>query len=246
MPEVTLPDNQAPKELLRLLHESGVGDRSGKLLYSGTNTLRRGPLYVLGFNPGGDSDVETTTCIEHLASLPGRWSEYTCASWRPAGRWCGPGEAKMQKGVRAILGSVGLDPRDVCASNLIFARSRDKNALGREKEDLKKACWKIHEFMLRLIQPRGILAIDNETFDDLRSRFACSPNVESFDAGWGGWVCRATALRIDGRDVRLVGTPNLSRYTPYTPDRRGVIAKLAECLQPCLDPTIGDRATPPS
>lgn len=235
MSALSMPDGSSVRdELVRLLHESGIGHRSGKLLYSGISTLRPGQLYVLGFNPGGDSDIETTSCAEHLAELPERWSEFTDASWRPAGRWCSPGQAKMQKGVRAILESVGLDPRDVCASNLIFARSQDKNALRFEKERLMKACWGVHEFLLRLIQPRAILAIDNETFDDLHSRFARSGSIQSFDAEWGGWKCRIAEVWIGGRDVRLIGTPNLSRYTPYTPDRRGVIEKLADHLRPCL------------
>jgi hypothetical protein len=49
-----------------------IAGRSGRVLYSAAETLRPGPLYLLGLNPGGNPAVETETVAESLASLPAR------------------------------------------------------------------------------------------------------------------------------------------------------------------------------
>ena len=51
--------------LLQRLTDAGIQDWCGKVLYSGTNTLKPGPVYMLGFNPGGDPAKEPMT-LAHL------------------------------------------------------------------------------------------------------------------------------------------------------------------------------------
>jgi hypothetical protein len=120
-------------ELLGKLEETGLADKSGALLYSSIKTLSPGPLYLLGYNPGGDPEEETKTVRDHLRWVKSNpnWNEYICGEWTPGGNPLGPGEAPMQKRVRALVEGVGLRTGDVCASNLIFIRSRDDGKLNR-------------------------------------------------------------------------------------------------------------------
>ena len=151
----------------------------------------------------------------------------------------------MQKGVRAILARLPLNPRNACASNLIFIRSREKSSIYESKRNLIDRCWPAHDFILRTVQPNAILAIDTDAFDEMHRRFGrIGSNIERFDAMWGSQVCRSTVLQIADKEVLLVGTPNLSRYTPYTSDRASVLQALVKRLQPCLEPGRNHSATP--
>jgi hypothetical protein len=37
--------------LLTMLQTTGLGERPGKLLYSGLSSIKPSPIYLLGFNP---------------------------------------------------------------------------------------------------------------------------------------------------------------------------------------------------
>jgi len=39
-------------------------------LYSGSQTLRRGPIYLLGLNPGGNPNEHKDTVRDRLKDLP--------------------------------------------------------------------------------------------------------------------------------------------------------------------------------
>jgi hypothetical protein len=46
-----------------------LGRRPGKVLYSGTATVKPGRLYLLGVNPGGSPEAEPQTIYDHPRSL---------------------------------------------------------------------------------------------------------------------------------------------------------------------------------
>jgi hypothetical protein len=84
-----MPNGEIFSALLHSLDATGLGDRPGKVLYSGLETLKPGKLLVLGFNPGGDPTAETASARSHLDNAATRqpdWNEYLDASWRPGGR----------------------------------------------------------------------------------------------------------------------------------------------------------------
>ena len=104
--------------------QSLLGDfvrQSGCILYSSATTLRPGAVYLIGLNPGVDPDgLDDPDIQAHIKNLPSKGSNsYIDAEW-DRGR---PGQDKFQRRVVWLLQSLGYNPREVCASNLIFRRS---------------------------------------------------------------------------------------------------------------------------
>ena len=89
--------------LLQHLHDAKIQDWCGKVLYSSINTLKKGPVYLLGYNPGGDPAKESMTLAEHVSQSPPDWNEYVDAEWMPRGIRCPAGQALLQRRVRWLL-----------------------------------------------------------------------------------------------------------------------------------------------
>jgi len=179
--------------------------RSGSILYSAQTTLRPGRLYLLGLNPGGDP-TKHHSIGEDLDQLPLRkHNAYVHESWE---RQREAGGAPLQQRVRWLMGRLGQDVEDVCAANLIFARSKD--ASGSEYPKLAHICWPVHLAILEIVRPRLIIAYGNShvsPYAYLRGQFGGS-SEEVFESGHGTWKCRVS--RTAGRWI--VGLPHLSRY----------------------------------
>lgn len=194
-------------------HLAPILDRSGNVLYSGVETLRPGAVYLLGLNPGGDPDDDirrAQTIGDTLANLPTKYeNEWLDKSWRRAGLRTPPGKAALQLRVQALLRGLGLEPREVCSANLIFARSRA--AAGSGFRELAPLCWPVHEQILGIVQPRVVVSFGNASgspYTWLKSRLAPTSREVTVPSGHGDWVCRSFT---DGR-YRVVGLPHLSRY----------------------------------
>ena len=155
--------------LLQHLHDAKIQDGCGKVLYSSINTLKKGPVYLLGYNPGGDPAKEFMTLAEHVSQSPPDWNEYVDAEWMPRGIRCPAGQALLQRRVRWLLEQLGLQTREVCASNLIFGRSKSQADLSNEQM-LADCCWPIHEWIMEQVQPRMILCIGGSKIPDYMIR----------------------------------------------------------------------------
>jgi hypothetical protein len=201
--------------LIRELKETGLADMPGRLLYSGLGTLAPGKLYVLGYNPGGDPDAESDSSADHLAKLDGKsldWNEYIDGVWRPGGRVCAPGDAPMQRRVCHLLTGIGLRVRTVCASNVIFVRSRASSGLDNQAQ-LAERCWSVHQFILEHIRPEGILSIGGApVFDFVCSRGRPLSAPEQFQAGHVTWACLAARVQLGAQNMAIVSVPHLARY----------------------------------
>src|SRR5437016_3951996 len=133
-------------------------DRSGNILYSAASTLRPGPVYLLGLNPGGDPTGHETI-REMLERLPSRTANaYLDESWE---RQSCPGQAQLQQRVAWLLQQLGLQVRDVCASNLIFTRS--KATAGAGYPQTADMCWPVHDTILDIVRPRLVVAYGNSS-----------------------------------------------------------------------------------
>lgn len=126
-----------------------IRHRSGSVLYSGRAAFSRpSSLYILGLNPGGSPVDHTDETIQRditsYASAKEVWSRYADDSWR--GRL--PGTYGMQPRVLHLLSSLGLDPRMVPASNIVFVRTANEAALGAEKQSLLSICWPVHHAVI--------------------------------------------------------------------------------------------------
>ena len=145
-------------------------DDSGHFLYSSASTLRPGPIYLLGHNPGGSpTGRETESIRRSLNKLPNKeTNNYIDDSWagRPAG------QSPLQVRICWLLKNLGFDPREICASNLIFSRSVDASEIDFEK--LANICWPVHEKILDVVSPELIIAFGNSgnsPYNYLKKRF---------------------------------------------------------------------------
>jgi hypothetical protein len=177
-------------------------DHSGEVLYSSVRTLRRGPVYLLGLNPGGSPMRVPVTVRRRLRELPRHdWNNYT-VGWggRPAGAH------PLQRGIRFVAESLGLDLADICASNLIFTRSPDERSCG--YPGAARACWPLHEAILGIVRPQMIVTFGRQPYYFLRAQLPEVRTLRSIPAGHGTWQCRAfrSASRV------VVGLPHLSIY----------------------------------
>jgi hypothetical protein len=198
--------------LNKLLVDTGLADCPGKVFYSGTNSIQTGDLYLLGFNPGGDPDQETVTVRQHLNETPPDFNEFVDGHWGAPNCLLDRGSAVLQKRVQWMLRNLGYEVREVCASNLIFARSTGIVTLPASEDQLADACWPVHEFVLRIVKPKTIIALGTQAFKAIRKRTTKNSIVNCINSGHGNWKIYATEIDFNGCKISLVAPPHLSRY----------------------------------
>lgn len=189
---------------------SDVLTESGSILYSSHETLKPGEVYLLGFNPGGAGGNPVEKSID--AMLTNTTNSYLDESWQNHNGVWGNGKAPLQKRVQWILEGLGLNPRSVCASNLIFIQSREASDIS---YSLAEKCWPVHEAILDTVQPNLIIAFGNSNvspYGYLHSMLG--GNEEYYPSGHGNWSVKGFNCQINGRPVYVAGLPHLSRYSP--------------------------------
>ncbi len=155
---------------------------SGSVFYSGRAAFSGTPLvYVLGANPGGDpirqrDDTVQTHSDYVLTKAPEHWSAYCDKSWtgRPIG------QAALQRRVQHLLSSLGLNPRTVPASNLVFSRSRRLEHLAGDYGQLADLCWPFHEAVIETLRPRGIICFGGDASTQVSRRLRAVKRIDQF------------------------------------------------------------------
>jgi hypothetical protein len=184
---------------------ASILDQSGEVLYSGSQTLRRGPVYLLGLNPGGNPNDHKETVRDRLKELPSRrWNNYQ-VSW--AGRK--PGAHRLQRGVQWVADELGLRVEDICASNLIFVRSKDERGSG--FPDSARECWPVHRAILAVVRPTLVITFGNSPYNFLKDELGAVSESDPCPAGHANWQCRA----FQANGMRVVGLPHMSVYAIY-------------------------------
>jgi hypothetical protein len=191
--------------------KADLGDfvrESGVVLYSSPKTLKPGDAYLLGVNPGADPDGLDDANIEaHLEKLRSTdINRYLDGEW-DRGRI---GQDKFQRRVVWLLRNLGYDPREVCASNLIFSRSHQQKGSGYPAT--ADRCWPVHERILRLVQPRLIICVGNLPFGYIMKHSRSEGLMEKLPSGHGSWRCQGARVHIEDRLVDVVSVPHLNRY----------------------------------
>lgn len=181
---------------------------SGSVLYSSPKTLKPGDVYLLGINPGADPDgLDDPNIEDHLDKLPSTdMNSYLDGEW-DRGRI---GQDPFQVRVVWLLQSLGYDPREVCASNLIFSRSHGQGGSGYPAT--ADRCWPVHQRIFRIVQPKLVICLGNLPFDYITGRSGYNGLHEEVPSGHGDWQCRAQRVNIEGRLTDVVSVPHLSRY----------------------------------
>lgn len=147
---------------------SGKAFHSGRLAFSGKRDL-----YVLGLNPGGDPADRSETVavnVERVQSDPENWSALLDQSWRGNP----PGQAPLQRQLCSVFGRLGLDPREVPFSDVVFARTRQANQL-HDRERLMELCWPFHQAVIQGLRIRVVLCLYKQAALFVRRKLAARP-----------------------------------------------------------------------
>ncbi|MDR2153182.1 MAG: uracil-DNA glycosylase family protein [Helicobacteraceae bacterium] len=161
--------------------------RPGGVLYSSHETLREGVAYIVGFNPGGEPS-DNTADDPTVGGSVDKLLEYKCNAYLDED-W-GNG-ARFRRSVECIAEQLGLQLRDICASNLVFFQSR--NAEGVRPEDAK-LCWPVHDAILQIVKPRIIIALGYSEATDSSSSF------KFFHAKFAGSEIKRETLEQSGKE----------------------------------------------
>lgn len=182
--------------------------RSGSIFYSGKEAfVGRKALYILGLNPGGiPSEVPTTTIADSINEFKQRdepWTEYL-ESWEDAD----PGTWGLQPRILHMLDRLGLDPRAVPSSNVVFVQSRGEKELGLEKAALLESCWPLHQAVIDNLSIRTILCFGGTAGAWVRGQLGAHELIDHFaETNNRGWTSR-THRDEHGRQVVTVTHPS--------------------------------------
>jgi hypothetical protein len=188
--------------------------RSGSIFYSGKEAFF-GPknLYILGLNPGGiPADVPTVTIADKLERFKLRdepWSEYFDESWEDAP----PGTWGLQPQILHMLDRLGLHPRTVPSSNVVFVQSRGEKQLGLEKAELLQSCWPLHQAVIETLNIRTIVCFGRTAGAWVRGQLGTHNLIDHFtETNNRGWTSRTHGDK-HGRQVITVTHPSRVDWT---------------------------------
>lgn len=161
-------------ELLDLVPPS-LHQESGEVFYSGASAFEQpSPIYLLGFNPGGDPSKAELSHYTIAADLqasrePRRrdWSGFE-DDWREFG----PGAVAFQRRVRHLITACGIaDLRKVPASNALFVRSTRIETLDPQRTNaLLRDCWAVHEKVISALGVRVVVCFGQAAGQWVRSQ----------------------------------------------------------------------------
>lgn len=155
----------------QLLDKSGAAFHSGRLAFSGKRDL-----YILQLNPGGDPDLHSELTVASnaekiLNNEAENWSAFLDESWAPRGNWRPVGEAPLQKEMQYLFSRLGINLREVPASDAFFVRSRQANDISSiDKDALKELCWKFHQAVIEYLGVRVVLCLYKEAAEFVRMK----------------------------------------------------------------------------
>ena len=217
--------------IVSALNEIGAafGHQSGQVFYTGRSAFAgSAPLYLLGLNPGGDIDRqagETVAAdIRQFFARPAEWSAYADQRWAEKT----PGTHGLQPRVLNMLAQLGLDPRRVPASNVVFVRSRDEKALDKQKPELLTACWPLHAAVISSLEVRVIACFGGTSGRWVRNQIGAHEQIDCFREDnhrkWESLAHRSP----DGRIVATLTHPGRADWTNPVTDPTPLVARLLE------------------
>lgn len=200
--------------------------QSGSVFYTGKQAFRgERSLYLLGLNPGGDPVAqESNTVARHIREFQERrqpWSAYADESWEGAP----PGTWGMQPRILHMLARLHLDPLEVPASNVVFARSRSEADLRDRKSDWLDACWPVHETVIESLGVRTLVCFGGTVGYWVRERLGAHRCIDTFqESNAGKWTSQAH-LAEDGRIVVTVTHPGRAEWRNPAADPTGLVRR---------------------
>jgi hypothetical protein len=148
------------------------GGLPGEVFSSGLNSLKPGPLYIVGLNPGDGSryfhirDSVLRWDLDHFSAFIEQCWNKECYGLQKSIRCAhGRGNVPHQRGVQNIVRRAlpGVDIRSVFGTNAVFAKSRNAQSFradtGYSLEHAWDICWPVHQLFLAIVQSAVIIAL---------------------------------------------------------------------------------------
>ncbi|MCU1309763.1 MAG: hypothetical protein JWO20_888 [Candidatus Angelobacter sp.] len=204
---------------------------SGRILLSPLSSLREGPLYLVGLNPGRKANnpkSEEATIDQSLTHLRGmKCHPYLCESWN-AGQL--PGSDALQLRARWFCSQLGLDIETVCASNLVFMRSDGEGSS--KWRDYAERCWGVHLHILQRVQPTAIILFQRNAYNFF-SQHLIERGKEKilYDKVPQSAMIKGTIGEINLRVILF----KVGHFSRYSPDKY-LMARLKALIKP---PSLG-------
>ena len=133
-------------------------EQVGDVFLSSWDTIKKGDVYVLGFNPGGKPIGRRIK--ESLALTAKDAKEHGLSYYESEWDGRNPGAHPHQLRVKKYLNCLRLTPKAVPISNVLFLKDRTVRETG-NKVSYLDACWPVHEDALKIIQPKIMLCLGN-------------------------------------------------------------------------------------
>lgn len=212
---------------LDLVDES-IQARSGSVFYSGRSAFsRQSSVYLLGLNPGGDPIRQATETISRnisdaLSRPTENWSAYADESWngRP------PGSSKTQPRILHMMRALGLNPRHVPASNVVFVRSTRESDLEREKAALLSACWPVHKAVIEKLGVKAVLCLGGTAGSWVRDALKAHQFVDCFsEENARRWTSQAHR-NAEGQHVLTLTHPSIAAWNVANTDPTPLVARV--------------------
>ena len=187
------------------LDAAGLLDQPGAVLYSGESTLDPGPVYLLGLNPGGS---EGATLRDSIRNSRAEHNCYLDEQWAPGGRLQPKGQSTLQRRVQHICSLMGLETREVPASNLAFTRST-RVATHSDFKTAAEVCLAVHRLFIDAIQPDLLI-----TYGSI-GNFAGLGQLEAIEersAQHASWMAHRGTVKIGGRSIGFANIPHMSLW----------------------------------
>lgn len=86
----------------------------------------------------------------------------------------------MQPRVLHLLSSLGFDPREVPASNVVFVRTPRESSLAEEKLALLEACWPVHQAVIEQLRISTLLCFGGTSGRWVRDVLGAHELVDTF------------------------------------------------------------------
>jgi hypothetical protein len=230
-------------EHVRELLPVGYRKMNGAILYSASDTLLGGgKFYLMGTNPGGDPDAavqkENTIDAAIDAMMTQKANSYLDENWiDESSDKDKEGNALVQQRIQKLASEILYeDLRKICATNLLFGRSRRSNTDYLATDSFwthVDLCWPVHLFFISLIDPKVLIVFGNGTespYAYIQWKYDVSSDLEDhLPSGYSNWqIKRLRDVPIWGKKRTLIGVPHFSYFNPKNKDALPVLKKWVE------------------
>ncbi len=214
-----------PQELAQFCREQlgAEAKRSGGIFYSKPELLKSGDVYLMGYNPGGDSGPPISDELDNHFGKDVSGYEQT---WQHRSGTNDDGTIKhrdierltrYQRGLRDFTALMGYQPDQVFMTNLIFFQSHAEKGVNYKRDS--DICWPIHEKMLNIVKPKIIVAVGNANAGSAytkllqQKRHVIEPSSKVVkEANHGKFRLKGFLFSEGGQDVAVLGLPHFSYY----------------------------------